>query len=136
MITYMILYLSSYYEQDCVEVLAPYPNNQNPVESLKVKTNFDLQGDCLVWYEHSRLFFNCTLCPTSANSPLHSSMHKEMSLVYFIAFESIELTPDSIMQQAGVPMHYDQASNQCLPYLYICPVKNLLGSPPHSVLHH
>jgi hypothetical protein len=63
-------------------------------------------------------------------------MHKEMSLVYFIAFESIELTPDSIMQQAGVPMHYDQASNQCLPYLYICPVKNLLGSPPHSVLHH
>ena len=39
----MILYMISYCEQDCVVVLAPFPNNQNPVESFNVKTDFDLQ---------------------------------------------------------------------------------------------
>ena len=34
------------------------------------------------------------------------------------------------MQQAGVPMLYDLASNQRLPCLYICPVANVLGRAP------
>ncbi len=34
--------------QDCVVLLATYPNNQNPVESFNVKTDLDLQGDGLV----------------------------------------------------------------------------------------
>jgi hypothetical protein len=34
------------------------------------------------------------------------------------------------MQQAGVPMLYDSASNQRLPCLYICPVANVLGHTP------
>jgi hypothetical protein len=39
--------------------------------------------------------------------------YKELSLVYFSTFEPIDLTPDSIMQRAGVPMLYDSAS--CCP---------------------
>ncbi len=52
--------------------------------------------------------------------------------MYFSMFEPITLTPDSIMQQAGVPMLYDSASNQHLPCLYICPVENMpvLGLAP------
>ncbi len=34
------------------------------------------------------------------------------------------------MQQAGVPMLYDSASNQRLPCLYIGPVANVHGRPP------
>ena len=119
----------SYCVQDCV-LLAPYPNNPNPVDSLNVKTDFDLQGDGLVWNARPQLFFNCTLCPTGAQAVLFSGVHKEVSLVYFSTFEPIELTPDSIMQQAGVTMLYDSASNPRLPRLYICPVANVLGRAP------
>ena len=44
--------------------------------------------------------------------------------MYFSTFEPIDLTPDSIMQQAGVPMLYDSASNPRLPCLYIHPVES------------
>ena len=118
-------------KQDCVVLLAPYPNNPNPVESFNVKTDFDLTGDGLVWSARPQLFFNCcTLCPTGAKASVHRGLHKEVSLVYFSTFEPIELTPDSIMQRAGVPMLYDSASNQRLPCLYICPVSNVLGRAP------
>ena len=59
-----------------------------------------------------------------------SGSHKEMCLVHFSTFEPIELAPDSIMQQAGVPMLYASASNPHLPCLYICPVANVLGCAP------
>jgi hypothetical protein len=94
-------------EQDCVVLLEHYLNNQNQVESLNVKTNSDLQGDCLVWYARPHFSFNCSLCPTSVKGPGYSASHKEVSLVYFSTFEPIDLTPDSIMQLAGVPMLYD-----------------------------
>jgi hypothetical protein len=109
-------------------LLAPYPNNPNQVESFNVKTNFDLKGDGLVWYERPQLFFNCTLCPIGAKESLYSA--SEVSLVYFSTFEPIALTPDSIMQQVGVPMLYDSASNQRLPCLYICPAAKVLGRAP------
>ncbi len=115
-------------EQDCVVVLAPYPNNPNLVESFNVKTDFGLQGDGLVWYVRPQLFFNCTLCPAGAKGD--RGTHKEVSLVFFSTFEPIELTPYSIMQRAGVPMLYDSASNPRLPCLYICPVANVLRRPP------
>ena len=97
---------------------------------FNVKTDFDLQGDGLVWYARPQLFFNCTLCPTGAQAVGYSSTHKEVSLVYFSTFKPIELTPDSIMQRAGVPMLYYSASNQRLPCLYICQVENVLGMAP------
>ncbi len=59
-----------------------------------------------------------------------SSTHKEVSLVYFSTFEPIELTQDSIMQRAGVPMLYDSASNLRLPCLYVCQVANVPGRTP------
>ena len=113
--------------QDCVVILAPYPNNPNPVESFNIKTDFDIQGNGLVWYARPQLFFNCTLCPTGAKG--RSGSHNEVSLVYFSTFERqiepIKLTPDSVMQRAGVPMLYDSAINPRLPgplpCLYICP---------------
>jgi hypothetical protein len=64
--------------------------------------------------------------------------------VYFSTFEPIDLTPDSIMQRAGVPTLYDAARNlnprgPRLPCLYICPVATVLGRSPlilwESVLH-
>ena len=115
-------------KQDCVVVLAPYPNNPHPVESFNVKNDFDLQGDGLVWYARPQLFFNCTLCPAGAKGD--RGTHKEVSLVYFSTFEPIELTPDSIMQRAGVPMLYDSASNPRLPCLYLCPAANVLVRAP------
>jgi hypothetical protein len=125
----MISYVISCRDQDCVVILAPYPNNPNPVtvKSFNIKTDFDLTGDGLVWYARPQLFFNCNLCPTGLKATMHSGSHKEVSLVYFSTFEPIDLTPDSIMQRAGVPMLYDLASNPRLPYLYICPVANVLG---------
>ncbi len=47
MMSYMILYMISYCEQDCVVVLAPFPNNPNPVQSFNIKSDFDLKGT--VW---------------------------------------------------------------------------------------
>ena len=129
----MISHMISCCVQDCVVLLAPYPNNPNPVESFNIKTDFDLKGNGLVWYARPQLFFICTLCPTGAKESLYSASHKEVSLVYFSTFEPIALTPDSIMQQAGVPMLYDSASNPRLPCLYICPVANVLGRAPRMV---
>jgi hypothetical protein len=116
------------YIQDCMVVLAPYPNNPHLVESFNFKTDFGLQGNGLVWYARPQLFFNCTLCPAGAKGDRR--MHEEVSLVYFSTFEPIELTPESIMQRAGVPMLYDSTSNPRLPCLYICPVSNVLGRAP------
>ncbi len=93
------------------------------------RTYFDLQGGGLVWYARPQLLFNCTECTTCAKGPGFSASHK-VSLVYFSTFESIDLTPDSIMQRDGVPMLYDSASNPRLPCLYICPVANVLGRAP------
>ncbi len=103
----MISHMISCCEQDCVVLLAPYPNNQNQVESFNITTDFDLQGDCLVWYAPPQLFFYCTFCPTGAKGPGYSASHKEVSLMYFSKVEPIDLTQDSIMQQAGVPMLYN-----------------------------
>ncbi len=134
----MISYVMSCREQDCVVVLAPYPNNLNPVESFNVKTDFDLTGDRLVWYARPQLFFNCTLCPTGLKATMYSGSHKEVSLVYFSTFEPIDLTPDSIMQRAGVPMLYESASTRqpasALP-LHLPVGQRAAPPPPHSVLH-
>jgi hypothetical protein len=53
--------------QDCAVLMAPYPD-PNPVETFNLKTDFDLQGDGLVWYARLQLVFNSTLCPTGAKA--------------------------------------------------------------------
>jgi hypothetical protein len=119
MILCMKSYVISCHEpQDCVVVLMPYPNNPNPVESYNVKTDYDLMGtaaDCLVLYARPQLFFkistaNCVRQTSRLKASVHSGSHKAVSLVYFSTFEPIDLTPDSIMKQAGVPTLYDSAS--------------------------
>jgi hypothetical protein len=93
------------------------PEQSKSGKIFQHQDDFDIQGNGLVWYARSQLFFNCTLCPTGAKGGIGS--HKEVSLVYFSTFEPIKLTPDSVMQRAGVPMLYDSASNPRLPCLYI-----------------
>ena len=81
---------------------------------------------------------HCVLqAPKASPALTYSDSHKEVSLVYFSTFEPIELTPDSIMQQAGVPMLYDSASNPRLPCLYrhLPRGQRTWARPPHSVLH-
>ena len=48
MILHVISYVMTCRKQDCVVLLAPYPNNPNPMESFNIKTDFDLSGDGLV----------------------------------------------------------------------------------------
>ena len=120
--------------QEVVVVLAPFPNNPNPVAEFDVVRDFDLNGDGLVWYARPQLFFNCTLCSRGCQGSEYSADHnlKEVSLVYFSTFEPINRTPNIVMQKAGVPMLYDTvtASNPRLPSLYIGPVANVLGRAP------
>ncbi len=52
----------------------------------------------------------------------------KVSLVYFSTFQPIDLTLDSVMQQAGVPILYDSASKSRLPCLYTSHVANVLVS--------
>ncbi len=82
------------------------------------------------WPARPRLFFNCTICSRGCQGPKYSANHKEVFLVYFSTFEPISLTPNSVIQQVGVPMLYDTASNPRLPCLYICPAANVLGRAP------
>jgi hypothetical protein len=88
--------------------------------------DFDLTGNGLVWYALPQLFFNCTLCTHSCQGQEYSANQGGVPGT----FKPINLTPNSIMQQAGVPMLYDTASNQRLPCLYICPVADVLGRAP------
>ncbi len=100
-------------------ILAPYQNNTNQVKSFNIKTDFDIQGNGLVWYAHPQLFFNCTL---ARQAPRGAAVRTRRL--------PIKLAPGSFMQRAGVPMLYDSASNPRLPCLYICPVTNVLGRAP------
>ncbi len=113
-------------------LLAPYPNNLNPVESFNFKTDFDLKGDGLVWYARPQPCFNCTLCPTGTKEPGYSASHKEVSLVYFSTFEPIDLTPDNIMQQV------ECSCSMTRPATTACPASTSAlwrTCPFHSVFH-
>ena len=79
----------------------------------------------------NNLLFRCTLCPAGAQHDIRR--HTEVSLAFFSTFEPVNLTPNSVMQQEGVPMFYNSASCTALPCLYICPVKNVLGRDPTSI---
>ncbi len=117
--------------QDVVVVLVSFPKNPNPVDEFDVARDFDLKGGGLVWYARPQLFFNVTVCRLGEKQ--HLPGHKEVPLVYFSTFELINMTLNSVIQRAKVPMLYDTASNPCLPCLYnvyICPAANVLGHTP------
>ena len=108
-------------------LVAPYPFRDEPLDEFNVTRDFDITGAGEVWYARPQLFFKCTLCPTGAME--NTQRHKEFSLIFFNTFEPISLTPDSCMQQKGVPMLYER-SFTVLPSLYVCPVENVLGRVP------
>ena len=86
-------------KQDCVCLIAPFPNNPNQPEDFDPKYDMDISGNGLMWYARPQLFFNCTVCPTGKRSKKHS--HLELSLVYFSTFEPINITQHSVMQSNG-----------------------------------
>ena len=122
-----ILYIALFFMQDCACLVAPYPFRSVPFDEFNVTRDFDITGAGDVWYARPQLFFKCTLCPTGAKDD--PSQYKEFSLVFFSTFEPISLTPDSCMQQKGVPMLYERPAT-VLPSLYVCPVQNVLGRVP------
>ncbi len=80
------------------------PFRIEPFDEFNVTRDFDINGAGDVWHARPQLFFKCTLCPTGATD--YPCKYKEFSLVFFSTFEPISLTPDSCMQQKGVPMLY------------------------------
>ena len=127
-ITYDIAHDIKYELQDCVCLIAPYPNNPNPPETFDLASDFDMSGSNLLWYGRLQLLFRCTLCHTDAARDVER--HLEVSLAFFNTFEPVELTPNSVMQRQSVPMLYDSASCAALPSLYLCHAKNVLGRVP------
>jgi len=108
--------------------VAPFPYNPKPADQFDFKTDMDLKGNGLLWYARPQLFFNCTVAPRGQLRRQES--HLELSLVFFSTFEPINLTPNSVMQQNGVPMFFDTASSSNLPSLYLCRAENVLGRVP------
>ncbi len=104
-------------------LVAPHPFRNEPLDEFNVTRDFDITGAGDVWYARPQLFVKCTLCSTGEMG--NTQRHKEFPLVFFSTFEPISLTPDSCMQQKGVPMLYER-----LPSLYVCPVENVLGRVP------
>ena len=99
---------------------------KDPLDEFNVTRDFYITGAGEAWYARPLLFIKCTLCPTGAMG--NTRRHKEFSLVFFstFTFEPISLTPDSCIQQKGVPMLYER-SRTGLPSLYVSPVENVLG---------
>ncbi len=124
-----LMYLAFIFVQDCVCIVAPYPFQNKPLDEFNVTSDFNATGAGEVWCARQQLFFKWTLCPTGAME--HTQRHKELSLVFFSTFESISLTPDSCMQQKGVPMLYELSRTVLpSPSLYVCPVENVLWRVP------
>ncbi len=115
--------------KDCVFLVAPYPFRVEPMEEFDHIADMDIAGPGGgdFWYARLLLFSNCTLCPTRRMAATNE--HMAVSLVFFSTFEPISLTPDSCMQKKVVPMVYKRAATQ-VQTLYVCPVKNVLGSVP------
>ena len=114
--------------QDCVCLIAPYPNNPKTADQFDFQTDMDLSGTGLLWYARPQLFFNCTVARTGHLRDTAS--HKQLALVFFSTFEPISLPVDSVMKREGVPMFYDSASSTNLPSLYLCRAENVLGRVP------
>ena len=119
-----MIYLTFFSLQDCVCLVAAHPFRNEPLDEFNVTRDFDICGAGDVWYARPQLFFKCTLCPTGEMG--NTRRHKEFSLVFFSTFEPISLTPDSCMQQKGVPMLYKR-SRTVLPSLTVSLSRTYLG---------
>jgi hypothetical protein len=96
--------------QDCVCVVSPYPFRIELLEDFKPMGDLGVTGGGDIWYARPLLFFICTVCPTG--HMCNTTLHKDVSLVFFNTFEPISLTPESCMQRKGVLMLYQRAASQ------------------------
>jgi hypothetical protein len=83
--------------QDWVCVVAPYPFWIESLEDFDPIGDLDVPGGGDVWYHNAGpiLFFTCTVCPTGYTGD--TTLHKDVSLVFFNTFEPISLAPESCM---------------------------------------
>ena len=108
----------------------PCPQQPQPPRNLRCRHRLRYEWErvavTMLWYGRLQLLFRCTLCSLCARL----APWKTYGAIPKCTFEPVDLTPNSVMQQEGVPMFYDSASCSALPCLYICPVKNVLGRVP------
>ena len=120
--------LCTYWVQDCVCLIAPFPFNTQSLSDFDPSADFDITGAGDKWYAQPELFLSCSSCRSGHQEDVES--HTEVSLVFSSTFEPISLSPDHIMQaDKQVPMLYKRSEKE-LPTLYICPVGNVLGLVP------
>jgi hypothetical protein len=80
---YKMLPLLICFWQDCVCLIAPYPNNAKPVDQFDFATDMDLSGEGLLWYARTQLFFHCTVAPTGSLHHDNTGRHRQLALVFF-----------------------------------------------------
>jgi hypothetical protein len=108
-------------------LIAPFPFNKQPPELFDPIQDFDMTGAGKIWYARPQLFFSCMVCPRGQKATV--AAHIKLSLVFFNTFDPIDLSPQSVMADKGIPMLCEDAPNQ-MPTMYICPVTNVLGRIP------
>ena len=108
-------------------LIAPFIFNKQPPELFDPIQDFDMTGTGKVWYARPQLFFSCMVCPRGQKETV--AAHKKLSLVFFNTFDPIDLSPQSVMADKGIPMLCEDAPSQ-MPTMYICPVTNVLGRIP------
>ena len=86
-------------------LIAPFPNNPNPAEDFDPTRDKNISCQGLMWYARLQLFFNCTVCPTERRA--RKNIHMELSLVFFSAFEPINITLciESLLRTTSLPRH-------------------------------
>jgi hypothetical protein len=97
--------------QDCLAVIPPYPFHLNP-DAFDPAT--EMHSAMKV---RAELFFRCKLKG-------QDSQEIPLELIYFSAFEPCQLTPDHVLQRAGIEMLYEPSP---LPITYVGHVKHILG---------
>jgi hypothetical protein len=73
------------------------------------KLHFDLASDFeldCVWYARPQLYFNCSFRRSVVHEPIKCSM------VYFSAFDDLDLNLQGHIEKAGVKMLYEQSGKK------------------------
>jgi hypothetical protein len=96
---------------DCICVVAPIDSGLYLWKIFDLIEDFDVPGGSDVWYVRPFLSLLVQYVPLIALMG-NTTLHKDVSLVFFNIIEPIILTPGSCMQRKGVPMLYKRAASQ------------------------
>lgn len=90
----------------------------------EAKSNFDFacdfESEC-VWYARPQLYFNCSFRRCLNCAPI------ECSMVYYSAFDNLELQIQGHMESAGVKMLYEPSGKK---YFFCGLVSDMIGRVP------